>query len=336
MKTKLKSGKTFRSIAAMSLASACLMFASCEKEASVLNPEQGVNGASSNPSSALVTEFDAKMQEQLSLLPLGDKLVEIAQDEIETSLNTVFSKMEGDFSEVKTSSFTSQVPVNNGRVSFLNEQAWLLESATQITNLVLQNVNDQIFGIDVVVETLNNPTVVQIKTSVYSVSKTLDQTIEKSEYCKFTSDATYQEAATFMQRYTNFCLMPALPIGARVIKTSRFEYTIDNIKDLKYYETQDDLFYIEHPSNNGRFMTAPSGDAIGLEATRWEEYRVNLKSFYNARILELGPTMPGEHWEVVAHLVVDPFTKALPQYQQGMAHHHHYIGTYILITDGVN
>jgi hypothetical protein len=57
MNAKLILGMYFRSIAAVGFASACLMFAFCEKEASVLNPEQGVNSASSNPSSALVTEF---------------------------------------------------------------------------------------------------------------------------------------------------------------------------------------------------------------------------------------------------------------------------------------
>jgi hypothetical protein len=332
MKTKLKSGKTFRSIAAVGFASVCLMFTSCEKEASVLNPEQGVNSASSNPSSALVTEFDAKMQEQLSLLPLGEKLVEIAQDEIETSLNTVFSKMEGDFSEIKTSSFISQVQVNNGHIAFSDEQAWLLESATQITNIVLQNANEQVFGIDVIIKKVETSAVF-IETVLYTIKRNNPQPILPNEYCIVNNDYTYQEAAVFFQRYTNYCLMNPWEIGSTVDRVINFDYSYEKAADRVYYEPNDDLFYINHPNNDGEFRPDVSGNVNALSAKRWNEYRLSLESFYNQRIIDLGPIGANKHWEVVAHLVVDPFTNIYPQGVQGVAHHHRFIGSFILVNN---
>lgn len=225
--TKSLFGMNFRSIAAIGFASACLMFTACEKESvSALNPEQGVHNGSSNPS-AIATELDKKLDEQLSLLPIGDKPIDIAAKEIEQSLNIVYSRLQGNPQLQTVKSFNTNINVNNGEVSFLDEQSWLLESAESISNLVLNNATEQIFAIDVLVETLNDPTIVQVKTIVYSVSK-ITGPIDLGITCQYTGPERPVDIADANER-------PADPFIALANKYNFCENGIFNIFSLPNY-----------------------------------------------------------------------------------------------------
>tara|TARA_R110001592_G_scaffold237306_3_gene496096 strand:- start:3257 stop:4300 length:1044 start_codon:yes stop_codon:yes gene_type:complete len=273
MKTKSKSGKTFRSIVAMSLASACLLFTACEKETSVLNPEQGVNNASSNSNSALISEYDTKMKEQLSLLPLGEKPIDIAAKEIEQSLNIVYSRLQGNPQFQTANSFITDINVNNGEVSFLEEQRWLLESAESVGNIVLSNANEQIFAIDVLVETLNDPTVVQVKTVIYTVRK-ITGPLDLGISCQYTgperpvdiADANERPVDPFIalaNKY-NFCengIFNIFSIPNYVILETRSARFTPQTHPHYYYADQflnpDNKTYMYnsiHPKNKGQFV----------------------------------------------------------------------------------
>lgn len=317
MKKRTNSGINFRSMAALSLASACLLFTACEKEsANALNPEQGVNSAGSNSPSALVKEYDAKMDEQLSLLPLiGARPVEEAAQAIEQSLNTVFSRLSGgDFQNFELDSVVQNVNINNGEVSFLNENSWLLQSGTVLTNWALENVNNQIYGIDVVVETLNNPAVVQVKTFIMSSGR-ITGPINFGISCLYTQPRTPRSIADniglqrdptiALRNLYNFCENGIFNVFAdqtyTILETKlvRFTPLTHSFYYLPVAGSDVDYLYNEnHPDNVGQF------DASGrLSTARLNDYVQGLSNAINDNPPGTGPALSplpfNEEWIAV-------------------------------------
>ena len=192
--------------------------------------------------------------------------------------------MQGDFRNPNLDSVEFVVPVTNGKVNFGDQSALFLESGIALTNWTLQNVADQVYGVDVVVETLGNPEVIKIKAFILNVQKYVQA---NSRYCVFTETQNYDVAAETLKRIYNTCVVQQEV--ATVLGVKRKLFNLQTTPQF-FSHVNNYLFDVANPGNNGHFKVDAS-NRPALDAERWNEYRLGLNKLIdeNRPQLELSP-----------------------------------------------
>tara|TARA_R110001592_G_scaffold237306_2_gene496093 strand:- start:15281 stop:16270 length:990 start_codon:yes stop_codon:yes gene_type:complete len=257
MKTKLKSGKNFRLIAAIGLASICLMFASCEKD-QLVNPNNSKQAAESNTNGQELVSNEQK-QLLLELIPQTRKKITDFAEQLSGSINTIYGNGVHNLYEVATDTFYIDVPLMSGEISFVNQQVALLETAAEIINLLsVANENRKLIFVEVI-SVADNGTGGVLGLRALTELEILYQL----EFCENDNSQPYATASRKLRNLFNACSRPKYrgqPIGESI--------TVHISRGSHPHLFNNDANQILYSSNNGSashyydYSNAPAGKGI--------------------------------------------------------------------------
>lgn len=307
------------SIAAVVLCSGVIALTACKKD-EVQTPSPAVKSETPVVSkSSLSMEKQNQLDEMISALPVGSKLLEVANAEVEERLNVLFSTIHEDPNDFKEYTFTQRIDLTDGKVNLLEETAWLAEAALNVTETVVNDPARYIMSIDVV-PTLVEETVAEVTTTITtSALRLLDPILGICN--QRPNDMPYTVGAPWLQSRYNICdfELPGLFTNVISIENEYIEYR-SNISNYYYssrYLYYDDNYFGDNlkiltPTklNDAHYVAFPNNPREsywGLTGERWFDYYNGLKYVISDKLSRM-PTPNGSYYIAVVTAVENNYT----------------------------